>query len=139
LQKDEIEKNLLHIGNVKINENNKEYDFIARKDDGRQARFIPIIKGRIFENNNIYIIDLKVSSPLYMRIFMLIVLGIFIIGLLLSLVMKLPEEDIIYILFLFLGLLIITIISQLQFLYEYKKTKKHFIDLFKAEEIKYKQ
>jgi hypothetical protein len=119
----------------KIYENNKKYDFIIRRNINRMAHYIPIIKGKIIENDDINIINLKISLPVTSRIFLSIIFGMVIIGLLLSLVM-LSEKRITFLL-TSVSLIFVTMLSLLSFQIEYKESKKYLIGLFKAEEIKY--
>jgi hypothetical protein len=122
----------------KIYENNKKHDFFIRRNINRMAHYIPIIKGKIIENDDINIINLKISLPVSSRISLSIIFGMFIIGLLLSLIILLSEKRITFLL-TSVSLIFVIMLSLLSFQKEYKESKKYLIGLFRAEEIKYKQ
>jgi hypothetical protein len=135
LQKDAIDDKVMNIGNGKIEQKGNEYNFTIRRNSDRQDRFIPVIKGKVFENNNIYFVNLNISLPLYIRIFMFIWLGILIIGFLVSFIMKRLDVDINGIKYGFVGLILVSVFCQYSFLNEFNKEKYFFMDLLKAEEI----
>jgi hypothetical protein len=121
----------------KIFENDKECDFIIRRNINRMPQYIPIIKGKIFEYDNINIINLKISIPISSRIFLSIIFGMVIIGLPLSLIV-LPIK-VITSLISSIFIILILMLSQYNFQKEYKEAKEYLVGLFKAEEIKYKK
>jgi hypothetical protein len=129
-----ITNTLIQHNDGKIYENNNKYDFIIRINTDRMDHYIPIIKGKIYEADNINIINLKIGMPVSSRILLSIIFGMIIIGLLLSLIM-LPEKRAVF-LPPSIGLMFVIILSQLYFVYEYIKIKKYLISLFKAEKIK---
>ena len=124
-----------------IFEDGKKYDFsICRninygKNIYYKNSFQPIIKGKIYSYNDYSIIKLKISTILFIKIFLIIWLGgTIIIGLSLSLYYYF--EKIIFFVIPIIMLIVYMILRKFGFINEYIKTKEYLIHILKAEEIK---
>ena len=115
-----------------------KYDFEIFRNITNRNSLNPIIKGKIFENNNLSIIKLNIGMHPFVKVFLSIWFGgVIILGLPLFLItlFKKNISFFIPIIMLIFGKLFI----QFGYKNEYKKSKKYLINLFNAEEIEYEK